>query len=168
MIVPKNTVEWPDFDVYYWGHKRSILGGQIFCDASAYAAQMALHENPLVGLLDKIFASLLFVGLFAALVAKGKRLNVAMLIGLIVLYLFAAVFYQLQIGGGPESGIVNRNRTDAPTQLMAEWVERCRGSFWMETDISLRIHSLVGGPVSDGQSGEPESLIFSTDPGSLP
>lgn len=53
----------------------------------------------------KVFAIVLFVGLFAALVAKGKRLNVAMLVGLILLYLFAAVFYQFQIGGGPESGI---------------------------------------------------------------
>lgn len=105
MIVPRNTAEWPDFDVYYWGHKRWILGGQIFCDASAYAAQIALHENPLVGILDKVFASLLFVGLFAVLLAKGKRLNVAMLVGLILLYLVAAVFYQFQIGGGPESGI---------------------------------------------------------------
>lgn len=105
MIVPRNIAEWPDFDVYYWGHKRWILGGQIFCDASAYAAQIALHENPFVGILDKVFASLLFVGLFAVLLAKGKRLNVAMLVGLILLYLVAAVFYQFQIGGGPESGI---------------------------------------------------------------
>jgi len=28
-----------------------------------------------------------------------------MLVGLILPYLFAAVFYQFQIGGGPESGI---------------------------------------------------------------
>jgi hypothetical protein len=105
MVVPRNTAEWPNFDVYYWGHKRWILGGQIFCDASAYAAQMALHENPLVGILDKVFAGLLFAGLFTALLAKGKRLNIAMLVGLILLYLVGAVFYQFHIGGGPESGV---------------------------------------------------------------
>jgi hypothetical protein len=98
MVVPRNTTEWPDLDDYYWGHKRWILGGQIFCDASAYAAQMALHENPLAGILDKVFAGFLFVGLFAALLAKGKRLNIAMLVGLILLYyLIGAVVSQFYI-----------------------------------------------------------------------
>ncbi|HSU18207.1 MAG TPA: hypothetical protein VLI45_00560 [Acidobacteriaceae bacterium] len=105
MVVPRNTAEWPDFDDYYWGHKRWILSGQIFCDAAAYAAQMALHENPLVGILDKVLAALGFVGLFAALLVKGRRLNIAMLVGLILLYLVGAVFYQFHIGGGPESGV---------------------------------------------------------------
>ena len=101
MVVPRNTAEWPDFDSYYWGHKRWILGGQIFCDAAAYAAQMALHENPLGGTLDKVFAIVLFVGLFAALLVKGKRLNIAMLVGLILLYyLVGAVFQQFHIGEG--------------------------------------------------------------------
>jgi hypothetical protein len=105
MVFPRNTAEWPDFDVYFWGHKRWLLSGMIFCDASAYAAQMALHENPLVGVLDKIFAGLLFLGLAATLLAKGKRLNIALLVSLILLYLVAAVLYQFHIGGGPESGI---------------------------------------------------------------
>jgi len=105
MVFPRNAAEWPDFDVYFWGHKRWLLSGIIFCDASAYAAQMALHENPFVGVLDKTFAGLLFFGLSAALLAKGKRLNVALLVGLILLYLVTAVLYQFHIGGGPESGI---------------------------------------------------------------
>ena len=105
MVVPRNPVEWPDFDVYYWGHKRWLLSGMIFCDGSAYAAQMALHVRPFVGVIDKVFAALLFVGLFSALLAKGKRLNLVLLVGLITLYLIAAVFYQFQVVGGPESGI---------------------------------------------------------------
>src|SRR4051812_10245322 len=105
MVVPRNAAEWPDFDAYFWSHKRWLLGGMIFCDASAYAAQMVLHQRPLVGVVDKLFASLLFGGLFAALVAKGKRLNIAVLVCLILLYLVAAVLYQFHIGGGPESGI---------------------------------------------------------------
>jgi len=35
----------------------------------------------------------------------------------------------------------------------------------MESCHWLAIHSLVGGPVSDGQSGTLESLIFSTESG---
>jgi hypothetical protein len=59
---------------------------------------MALHENPLAGILDKVFAGFLFVGLFAALLAKGKRLNIAMLVGLILLYyLIGAVVSQFYI-----------------------------------------------------------------------
>jgi len=62
---------------------------------------MALDENPLGGTLDKVFAIVLFVGLFAALLVKGKRLNIAMLVGLILLYyLVGAVFQQFHIGEG--------------------------------------------------------------------
>jgi hypothetical protein len=104
MVFPRNTAEWPDFDVYYWGHKHWLLAGVIFCDSATYLFQIALNEHPLVGLIDKVFAVLLFAGLFGVLLAKGKRLNVALLVYLVLLYPIASVFYQLHIGGGPESG----------------------------------------------------------------
>jgi hypothetical protein len=103
MVFPRNTAEWPDFDVYYWGHKRLLLAGVIFCDGATYVAQVVLNEHPFVGLIDKVFAVLLFAGLFGALLAKGKRLNIAFLVFLILTYPAAATLYQLHIGGGAES-----------------------------------------------------------------
>jgi hypothetical protein len=104
MVFPRNTAEWPDFDVYYWGHKRWLLTGVIFCDAATYVFQIVLNERPLVGLIDKVFAGLLFGGLFAVLLAKGKRLNAVLLTFLVLTYPVAAVLYQLHVGGGAESG----------------------------------------------------------------
>jgi hypothetical protein len=86
MVVPRNTAEWPDFDVYYWGPKRWVLGGQIFCDASAYAAQMAPRK-------------------------PACRLNPA-------LSLRRGVLSVPDRRRARERNL-NRNRTDASTQLMA-------------------------------------------------
>lgn len=104
MVFPRNTAEWPDFDVYYWGHKRWLLAGVIFCDGATYLFQIVLNEHPLIGTIDKVFAVLLFAGLFGALLAKGKRLNVALLVYLVLSYPVAAMLYQMHVGGGPESG----------------------------------------------------------------
>ena len=90
--------------VYYWDHKRWLLAGVIFCDAATYVFQIVLNERPLVGLIDKVFAGLLFGGLFAVLLAKGKRLNAVLLTFLVLTYPVAAVLYQLHVGGGAESG----------------------------------------------------------------
>lgn len=63
-----------------------------------------LNEHPLIGPIDKVFALLLFAGLFGALLTKGKRLNVALLVYLVLLYPVASILYQMHVGGGPESG----------------------------------------------------------------
>ena len=104
MVFPRNTAEWPDFDVYYWGYKRWLLAGVIFCDGATYVAQLVLNAHPFIGLIDKVFAVLLFAGLFGALLAKGKRLNIAFLVYLVLLYPTASALYQLHVGGGAESG----------------------------------------------------------------
>ena len=100
MVFPTNFAEWPDFDVYYFGHKRWVLFGVIFCDIAAYAAQVVLGAHPFSSLLDKIIVFLFFPGLAAAALARGKRLNIALLVYLVLLYPVAATLYQLHVGTG--------------------------------------------------------------------
>lgn len=98
IVFPKNTTEWPDFDVYFIGHKRWVLGGVIFCNLMAYAAQIVLGAHPLDHLLDKVVVALFFPGLIASMLAKGTRLNTALLALLVLLYPAAATLYLLHVG----------------------------------------------------------------------
>jgi hypothetical protein len=100
LVFPKDPAEWPDFDVYYFRHKRVVLGGVTFCNVLAYAAQQALGGEPLAAPLDKLVAALFFPGLLAAIWAPGKRLNVALLAFLVVQYPVFASLYMLGYGPG--------------------------------------------------------------------
>jgi len=98
MVFPTNFAEWPDFDVYYFGHKRWVLFGVMFCNVAAYAAQVVLGAHPFSSLLDKIMVFLFFPGLAAAALVRGKRLNIALLVYLALLYPVGATLSQLHVG----------------------------------------------------------------------
>jgi len=100
LVFPKDPAEWPDFDVYFFRHKRVVLSGVTFCNATAYAAQQALGAEPLAAPLDKLVAVLFFTGLLAAIWARGKRLNLALLAFLAVQYPVFASLYMLGYGPG--------------------------------------------------------------------
>lgn len=100
MVFPTNFTEWPEFDVYYFGHKRWVLIGVLFCNVAASAAQVALGAHPFSSLLDKIMVFLFFPGLAAAALARGKRLNIGLLLYLVLLYPLGATLSQLHVGTG--------------------------------------------------------------------
>jgi len=98
LVFPKNYSEWPDFDVYYFRHKRVVLCGVTFCNAMAYGVQLALGADSFGSLLDKLVAAVFFPGLLAAIWAPGKRLNIALLVFLVLLYPVVAALYMLHVG----------------------------------------------------------------------
>ena len=35
LVFPRNVVEWPDFDVYYFRHRQWVFGGILLCNLVA-------------------------------------------------------------------------------------------------------------------------------------
>ena len=98
LVFPRNFVEWPDFDVYYFRHKQWVYGGILLCNLVAAAALLARHapfiRSP-VG-----FANYLtyFVLLIALLAVRGKRTSIVLLILMLVRYAVFPVIIPLGIG----------------------------------------------------------------------
>jgi hypothetical protein len=86
LVFPHDPAEWPDYDPYYFAHKRVILGGVLLCNLLAIAGQVALG-NPLVaGPGDYWSMGLFFIPLALAIWAPGKRFNLALLVFLTLYY----------------------------------------------------------------------------------
>lgn len=80
MVFPRNFVEWPDFDVYYFRHKQWVYGGMLACNVVAAAGLAALHPQFMrspIGFAN--FASY-FILLVALLLVRTKRANIVLLI----------------------------------------------------------------------------------------
>ena len=95
LVFPDDASKWADLDDYYFEHKKQVLGGMIASRALARAAQFGL------GAIGWIYlpAFVAFVVLAVALMfAKGKGLNLAILLLFLSLYpLFAVLGLVLEI-----------------------------------------------------------------------
>jgi hypothetical protein len=45
LVFPRDFVEWPDFDVYYFRHRRWVFGGILFCNLVALSVSLALGSR---------------------------------------------------------------------------------------------------------------------------
>lgn len=83
---PEDVEDWPDYDAYYFEHRKWVLGGIMVCNLMAIAALVALGAEPLEGLISR-WSLLIFVpALVAAMFVQNKRANVALLLLLVVQY----------------------------------------------------------------------------------
>ena len=95
LVFPDDASKWPDLDDYYFRHKRQVLGGMLASRVVARAAQFALgaagwNYFP-------AFAAFVVLAL-AAMFAKGKKANIAILIVFLSLYpAFAALGLVLRL-----------------------------------------------------------------------
>jgi hypothetical protein len=95
LVFPDDASKWPDLDDYYFRHKRQVLGGILASRVLARAAQFALgaagwNYFP-------AFAAFVVLAL-AAMFAKGKRANIAILVIFLSLYpAFAALGLVLRL-----------------------------------------------------------------------
>jgi hypothetical protein len=98
LVFPRNLVEWPDFDVYYFRHKQWVFGGILLCNLVAAAGLLAVHapfmRSP-VG-----FANFLtyFVLLIALLAVRGKRASIVLLILMLARYAVFPVLTLVRVG----------------------------------------------------------------------
>jgi hypothetical protein len=95
LVFPDDATKWPDLDAYYFEHKRQVLGGILASRVLARAAQFCLGA---VGW-DYFPAFAAFVILVvAAMLARGRRANIAVLVVFLGLYpAFAALGLVLRL-----------------------------------------------------------------------
>jgi hypothetical protein len=98
LVFPRNFVEWPDFDVYYFRHRRWVFGGILFCNVVATAVMTAVG-SPFISL-PLGFANDLtyFVLLIALLAARSERANVVLLLLMLARYAVFPLLFFLGIG----------------------------------------------------------------------
>ena len=98
LVFPRNFVEWPDFDVYYFKHRQWVFGGILFCNIVAVIVLTA-EGKPFIRL-PLGFANDLtyFALLIALLAARNKRANIVLLLLLLSRYAIVPVLGFYQIG----------------------------------------------------------------------
>ena len=80
LVFPRNFVEWPDFDVYYFKHKQWVFGGILLCNIVVTAVTTAIGSPFLrlpIGFANDL---IYFVVLIALLTMHNKRANIALLV----------------------------------------------------------------------------------------
>jgi len=98
LVFPRDFVEWPDFDLYYFKHKQWVFGGILLCNSVAVVVLTALGK-PFVRLPLGFANDLtLFALLIALLIVRNKRANVVLLLLLLTKDLVVPVFGFLRIG----------------------------------------------------------------------
>jgi hypothetical protein len=98
LVFPRDFVEWPDFDVYYFRHKNWVYGGILLCNIVAAVGLLAIRaafmRSP-VGFAN--FASY-FVVLIALLAVRTKRASIVLLILMLSRYAVFPVIVLLGLG----------------------------------------------------------------------
>jgi hypothetical protein len=95
LVFPDDCAKWADLDDYYFEHKRQVLGGMLASRALARVAQFGLGAAGWAYL--PAFAAFVVLAL-VLMFAKGRRLNLAILLIFLSLYpLFALLGLVLDI-----------------------------------------------------------------------
>ena len=95
LVFPDDASKWPDLDDYYFRHKKQVLGGILASRVLARGAQFALGTAGWAYF--PAFAAFVVLTL-AAMFAKGKATNIAILVVFLSLYpLFAAIGLVLRL-----------------------------------------------------------------------
>ena len=98
LVFPKNFAEWPDFDLYYFKHKKWVFGGTLFCNIIAVVVLTAVGK-PFIRLPLGFANDLSYFALLIALLAvRNKRANIVLLLLLLLRYAVFPVLGLLQIG----------------------------------------------------------------------
>ena len=87
IVFPRDHAEWPDFDSYYFRHKKWVIGGVMLCNAAALIAAAALGAAPLHSWVDKLVFVVFYPTCAAVFLARGRKLNIALLTVIALQYL---------------------------------------------------------------------------------
>ena len=98
LVFPRNFVEWPDFDVYYFRHKQWVFGGVVSCNLVAVALLVAVGSSFMRSPLGIANAIIYFVPLIGLLVVRNKRANIALLVILLAKYAVMPLLGVLGVG----------------------------------------------------------------------
>jgi hypothetical protein len=98
LVFPRDFVEWPDFDVYYFRHNQLVFGCILLCNVVAVTLLVGVGDpfmhSPLGFANDLTY----FVPLLALLTVRNKRANIALLVFLLARYAVFPLFLVLGVG----------------------------------------------------------------------
>lgn len=93
LVFPNDIAEWPDYDSYYFAHKKLVFGGILLCNLLAMAGQIATGYRPFGSALSAAGTTIFFALLLIAIWLPGRGANLVLLALLAALYpLFAVLF----------------------------------------------------------------------------
>ena len=100
LVFPHDRNEWPDFDAYYFAHRRWVIGGIIVCNLLLILGQLALGFNPMEHREDQLLNALLFAELVALMTLRSRPANIAILALVAAAYPVAStISFLTQCGG---------------------------------------------------------------------
>ena len=98
LVFPRNFVEWPDFDDYYFRHKHWVIGGILLCNLVAAVVLLATGSRfvhlPIGFANDLVY----FAVLTALLMVRNKRANIGLLLVMLAKDAVVPLFTFLGIG----------------------------------------------------------------------
>ena len=86
LVFPHDQDEWPDYDDYYFAHKRLVIGGVLLCNLLAMAGQMALGYDPFTEAVSTWGTIIFLASLPVAMWAPGRAANIALLAFIVFQY----------------------------------------------------------------------------------
>jgi hypothetical protein len=86
LAFPDDIEKWPDLDVYYFQHKRWLLGGMYLCNLLAMGGLQMVGVHQLANTNQWIVFIAFSTGMAVAIFVPGKRRNVAALLYQLALY----------------------------------------------------------------------------------
>lgn len=86
LAFPDDVERWPDLDVYYFEHRRWMIGGMYLCNLLAMAGLQAVGIHQLASPRAWTIFLAFSAGVAAIAFLPGKRLNQVALIGYLLLY----------------------------------------------------------------------------------
>jgi hypothetical protein len=98
LVFPRNFAEWPDFDVYYFRHRRWVYGGILVCNVVALVLLLGVKETFFRRPLGFINDLSYFVLLIALLTVRNKRANIVLLVLMLARYAVFPLLAYLGVG----------------------------------------------------------------------
>jgi len=100
LVFPRNFVEWPDFDVYYFRHKQWVYGGILLCNVAAVVGLLVVPSARPFMRSPIGFVNFLtyFVLLIALLAVRTRRASVVLLLLMLSRYAVFPVLVLLNVG----------------------------------------------------------------------
>jgi hypothetical protein len=98
LVFPRNLVEWPDFDTYYFRHRQWVFGGILLCNVIALAVLVAIGSAFMRSPLGVANDITYFIPLIALIAVRSKRANIALLLILLARYAVMPLLAILGVG----------------------------------------------------------------------
>jgi hypothetical protein len=86
LVFPTRPEDCPSLDAHFFKYRRTIVGAVIACNLLAWTGQAAIGLNPAPRVQDAAAMTVWLLSMCALMLARGRRLNIAILLFLIAIY----------------------------------------------------------------------------------